>query len=111
MKLTREKLKQIIQEEITEMVNEEEVDEALGGFLRGAAGAVGSKLAGAGSAVGGAVRKAGQAVGKQVGDIAQAGRDMSVKQNISNAQKKVNVLRAQLQAAEQELLNLQANAE
>jgi hypothetical protein len=112
MKVTKEQLQKIIKEELEEMVKEEgEMDEALGGFLRGAAGALGGKVAGAGRAVGGALQRGAQAVGKQVGDIAQAGKQMSVKQDITNAQKKVNALRAQLQQAEQELLNLQANAE
>ena len=122
MKISKQKLQKIIQEELQEMANEDEVAEGLGGFLKGAAGAIGSKVAGAGSAVAKQVAGAGRAVGKQVagagravakqvGDIAQAGSEMSMKQNITNAQKKINVLRGQLQQAEQELLNLQANAE
>lgn len=111
MKVTREQLRKIIKEEIEEAVKEGEVDEALGGFLKGAAGALGSKVAGVAGAAGGALKRGAAAVGKQVGDVAQAGREMSMKQNITNAQKKVNVLRAQLQQAEQELLNLQGAAE
>lgn len=77
MKVSREKLQQIIQEELKQMDEEGELDEvggfkALGAGLGSLAGSVGRGLAKGAGAVGSAVGKAAGAVGKQVGKAATA---------------------------------------
>jgi len=78
MKITQQQLKQIINEEIQKMVEEDNLEEGFLDFLKGAGGETASQ-------VGGAVKKAGQAVAAKAGEIKKAGQTASVKKDVARS--------------------------
>ncbi len=100
MKITQQQLKQIINEEIQKMVEEDNLEEGFLDFLKGAGGTAASQA-------GGAVKRAGQAVAAKAGEIKKAGQTASVKADIP---KLINKATKELQKIGSDLLNLQQRA-
>lgn len=112
MKVTREQLRKIIKEELEEAVKEGEVDEALGGFLKG----IGKKLGGdvkkkAGQVTQAAGEKVGKVTGavkQYAGDLKAQGQAASLRQDQNKMLQQMSKIDAQIEQLNQIKQNLQS---
>jgi uncharacterized protein YoxC len=118
MKVTKEYLQQVINEEIQQMIEEGEIDEGVLDALKGAGSAIAGKLGGAAQAVGKAVSSKAEAVSqavqaakvsaaKHAQDIITAAKTASTKGDIQST---MSSLTSDVASASKALATLQAKA-